>query len=169
MPIPRILWPYTPQKLAHIPAWLYSGDIATPPHWRASCHISFVISQCELKIKVVKKGYKMASTLSIEHLTILGLSYCGSRPKVFHNGKWLKNVHPKIDGQVSHKKTNILTRYTFGYSSKEPGSSVIFIHYTRGIRSSCVRASIVIVHIWKFCKMHKDIVRFDIDSLYQNT
>ena len=43
------------------------------------------------------------------------------------------------------------------YSAKEPGSSVIVIPE---IRLSGVRASIIIVHIRKFYKMLKNIVRF---------
>ena len=35
----------------------------------------------------------------------------------------------------------------FSYSKKEPGSSVIFIHFMRSVRSSGVKASITIVHI----------------------
>ena len=83
-----------------------------------------------MEIKVVKNGYNKASTLSIEHLTILGFSpFCGSPAKVFHNGKRLTNIHSEIDfrskGRVSHKKTNVLTRNTISYSSKEPGLSAI--------------------------------------------
>ena len=47
----------------------------------------------------------------------------------------------------------------FSYSAKEPGSSVIFIHFIHEIRSSGVRASITIVYIRKFYKMLQSIVR----------
>ena len=46
------------------------------------------------------------------------------------------------------------------YSAKEPGSSVIFIHFYTDVGWSGVGASITIVHIRKFFKVHQDIVRF---------
>lgn len=73
-----------------------------------------MLLQCDLKIKVVKNGYNMASTLRIEHLTLVGLPLgCGSPPKVSHNGKRLKNVQSQVDSRsnhVSHKKANVLTK-----------------------------------------------------------
>ena len=46
------------------------------------------------------------------------------------------------------------------YSTKEPGSSVIFIHFTHEVRSSGIRASILFVHIRKFYKMPQNVVWF---------
>ena len=50
-------------------------------------------------------------------------------------------------------KGNVPTNRPFSYSTKESGSSDIFIHFIREVRSSGVRAPIAIVHIRKFFKM----------------
>ena len=46
------------------------------------------------------------------------------------------------------------------HSAKEPGSSVILYNFIREVQSSGVRASISIVHIRTFFKMHQRVVRF---------
>ena len=48
----------------------------------------------------------------------------------------------------------------FSYSPKEPGSSVIFIHFIQDVGLSGARASITIVLVRKYFKVHQNIIRF---------
>ena len=52
----------------------------------------------------------------------------------------------------------------FSYSTKEPGSKVIFIHFIREVRESGVRASITIVDIRKFYKTLQNNIGFSSSS-----
>ena len=56
----------------------------------------------------------------------------------------------KLSHISTHKRKAVRKNRPFSYSTKEPGSSVIFIHK---VRLSGVRASIAIEHIRKFYRM----------------